>query len=37
MSDSKLFQKIQDYFCMDNGIYLSSLTKKEGVTCTKKI
>ena len=27
MSDSKLFQKIQDYFCMVNGIYLSCLTK----------
>ena len=23
MSDSKLFQKIQDYLCMVNGIYLS--------------
>ena len=31
MSDSKLFQKIQDYFCMVNGIYLSCLTKKDGV------
>lgn len=31
MSDSKLFKKIQDYFCMVNGIYLSCLTKKNGV------
>lgn len=28
MSDSKLFKKIQDYFCMVNGIYLSCLTKR---------
>lgn len=28
MSDSKLLKKIQDYFCMVNGIYLSCLTKK---------
>ena len=29
MSDSKpFFEKIQDYFCMVNGIYLSCLTKK---------
>ncbi len=25
------FSKIQDYFCMVNGIYLSCLTKKDGV------
>lgn len=31
MSDSKLLKKIQDYFCMVNGIYLSCLTKKDGV------
>ena len=31
MSDSKIFQKIQDYFCLANGIYLLCLTKKDGV------
>ena len=31
MSDSKLFQKIQDYFCIVNGIYVSCLTKKDGI------
>ena len=30
MSDSKLFQKIQDYFCMVNGIYLSCLQQYKG-------
>ncbi len=31
MSDPELFQKIQDYFCRANGVYLSCLSKSEGV------
>ena len=31
MSDPRLFQKIQDYFCKANGVYLSCLNKSEGV------
>ena len=31
MSDPRLFQKIQDYFCQANGVYLSCLSKKDGV------
>ena len=31
MSKPKLFQKIQDYFCRANGVYLSCLNREDGV------
>lgn len=31
MSDPRLFQKIQDYFCKANGVYLSCIDKSKGV------
>ena len=31
MSKPRLFQKIQDYFCRANGVYLSCLNREDGV------
>ena len=31
MIDSKLMQKLQDYFCEANGLYLACIDKENGV------